>query len=54
MSEESKLDQDHQIRLHALRLALQHKKENGTRYAIHYVAEVFEKYIQSGSNFRID
>ncbi|NTJ22270.1 hypothetical protein [Rhizobium rhizogenes] len=52
MNEESKLDQDHQIRVNALRLALQHKKENGTRYTIHTVAAAFERYIHSGAEFR--
>jgi len=51
MSEESKLDAEQQIRLAAVRLALQHKKENGTRYTVHSVASAFEGYIRKGEKF---
>lgn len=51
MNEESKLDAEQQIRLAAVRLALQHKKENGTRYTIHCVAAAFEGYIRKGDKF---
>lgn len=52
MTEESALQERQQIRLAALRLALQHKKENGTRYTIHTVASAFEGYIHAGKEFR--
>ncbi|WP_312405182.1 hypothetical protein [Rhizobium sp.] len=54
MSEESKLTEDQQIRVHALRLAIQFKKEIGSRYIISSVASNFESYIRIGKEFRID
>lgn len=54
MNEVSKLNLDNQIRVNALRLALQHKKEIGSRYTVHSVASAFENYIREGKDFRID
>lgn len=53
-SEEDKLELDHQIRIAALRLAIQQKKDVGSRYKISFVAAQFEAYIRDGKDFTID
>ncbi|MCW8279834.1 hypothetical protein K7A42_02960 [Agrobacterium sp. InxBP2] len=52
--EEDKLETDHQIRIAALRLAIQNKKDIGSRYKISFVASQFEAYIRDGKDFTID
>ena len=52
--EEDKLKLDHQIRIAALRLAIQNKKDVGSRYKISFVASQFEAYIRDGKDFTID
>ncbi|UYE95760.1 hypothetical protein HAAEEKHM_00040 [Sinorhizobium phage AP-16-3] len=51
MSEESKLERGDQIRLHALRLAIQYKHEVRSRWTLHTVASRFEQYIETGKEF---
>ncbi len=54
MKVESKLTQEQEIRVEALRLAILQKEKNGSRFTVSSVAACFEKYIESGAEFRID
>lgn len=40
-----------EIRIEALKLAIEHKNKNGSRYTLSFIARNFEHYIKTGDKF---